>query len=100
MEAFVSAARGVDLRWWAFITYLVDTGRRVGETLSLRWTYFRLDSEPPYVELPDTKNGDHQYVPLSHRLSEVVFTPEHIEKMKQTPLRKGDRKSTRMNSSH
>lgn len=88
MEAFVSASRGVDLRWWAFLTYLVDTGRRVGETLSLRWAYFRLDAEPPYVELPDTKT-DAQYVPLSRRLTQDVFTPDHVEWMKQTPLRRG-----------
>lgn len=89
METFVSAARGVDVRWWAFMTYLVDTGRRVGETLGLRWAYFRLDESPAYVELPGTKNGDNQYVPLTRRLVEDVFTPENIEWMKQTPLRKG-----------
>lgn len=89
MEAFVSAARGVDVRWWAFMAYLVDTGRRVGETLALRFSHFRLDETPPYVELPGTKNGDNQYVPLTARLAGEVFTPEHIEWMKQTPLRKG-----------
>lgn len=89
MENFVSSARGVDVRWWAFMAYLVDTGRRVGETLSLRWCYFRLDETPAYVELPGTKNGDNQYVPLSNRLVSDVFTPDNIEKMKQTPLRRG-----------
>lgn len=89
MEQFVSAARGVDVRWWAFMAYLVDTGRRVGETLSLRWSDFRLEETPAYIELRDTKNGDQQYVPLTARLTNEVFTPENIEKMKALKLRKG-----------
>jgi integrase len=89
MEMFVSAARGVELRWWAFMAYLVDTGRRVGETLSLRYSYLRLDESPAYAELPDTKNGQSQYVPLSMRLVKEVFTAENIEKMRQTPTRHG-----------
>lgn len=88
MRTFVDAARGVDIRWWAFMAYLVDTGRRIGETLSLRWDHFRLLEDPAYVELPDTKT-DAQYVPLSARLVHDVFTPENIEWMKQTPTRRG-----------
>ena len=82
MEAFVRAARGVDLRWWALITFLVDTGRRIGETLSIEWDWVRLDADPAYVELPDTKNGEPQYVPLTRRLRDEVFTPANIEWMK------------------
>jgi integrase len=89
MEAFVSASRGVDPRWHAFMTYLVDTGRRVGETLSLRWAYFRLDAEPPYVELPTTKVGEQQYVPLTSRLATEVFSPANISRIKETKMRKG-----------
>lgn len=88
MERFVAAARGVDLRWWAFMAYLVDTGRRVGETLGLRWSYFRLSESPPYVEVPDTKTGDPQYVPLSARLVNEVFTPENIEHIRQMPTKR------------
>jgi integrase len=89
MENFVSAARGVDVRWWAFMAYLVDTGRRIGETLSLRWDYFRLDGAIPYVELPSTKAGEPQYVPLTARLTSQVFTPQNILRMQQTATRKG-----------
>lgn len=89
MERFVTAARGVDIRWWAFMAYLVDTGRRIGETLSLRWDHFRLDDALAYVELPETKTNEPQYVPLTERLAREVFTPEHIAWMKQTPLRVG-----------
>jgi integrase len=88
MEDFVTASRGVDVRWWAFITYLVDTGRRVGETLTLRWDHFRLGESPPYVELPVTKSGDPQYVPLTSRLVHEVFTEPHIQQMKQRPLQR------------
>ena len=82
MEAFVSAARGVDIRWWALITFLVDTGRRIGETLDIEWEWLRLDADPAYVEFPFTKNGEPQYVPLTKRLRDEVFTPEHIEWLK------------------
>lgn len=82
MEAFVTAARGVDVRWWALITFLVDTGRRIGETLDIEWEWMRLDSDPAYVEFPFTKNGEPQYVPLTRRLRLDVFTPENIQWMK------------------
>jgi integrase len=82
VELMLSAARGNSLRWWAFLTFLADTGRRVGEVLGLQWAWFRLDGERPYVELPHTKNGRPQLVPLSRRLREEVFTPEHIDQLK------------------
>lgn len=82
MERFVSAARGRGLRWWALICFLADTGRRAGEALALEWSWLRLDQTPAYFELPWTKNGKPQYVPLSRRLREEVFTPENIETLK------------------
>lgn len=82
MEAFVAAARGVDVRWWALITFLVDSGRRIGETLDIEWEWLRLDADPAYVEFPHTKNGEPQYVPLTKRLRDEVFTPENISWMK------------------
>ena len=77
MEKFVAAAAGRGLRWYAFMAYLCDTGRRVGETLNLRWDWFRLEQTPPYVEVPTTKT-DPQYVPLTKRLVVDVFTPTAI----------------------
>lgn len=77
METFVSAARGVNLRWWALVATLADTGRRIGEMLSWQWAWFDLNAKPPYVNMPTTKNGEAQYVPLTRRLVEEVFTPEH-----------------------
>lgn len=82
MESFVSAARGVDVRWWALVTFLVDTGRRIGETLDIEWEWLRLDADPAYVEFPFTKNGEAQYVPLTNRLRDEVFTAENIAWMK------------------
>lgn len=55
-----------------------DTGRRVGEVLSFEWDWFRLADQTAYVELPTTKNGQAQYVPLGSRLRCEVFTPENI----------------------
>lgn len=83
MAAFVSAARGKGLRWYAFMAFLADTGRRVGEALALEWTWLRLDQRPPYFQLPTTKNGEPQYIPLTRRLATEVFTPENIERLKQ-----------------
>lgn len=82
MELFVSAAKGVELRWWALMCFLADTGRRVGEALELRWDWLKLDSAPPYFELPYQKNGNPQYIPLGRRLREEVFTPPNIAKLK------------------
>jgi len=90
VEAFVAAARGKGLRWWAFLTFLADTGRRVGEVLSLRWDWYRPSESPPYFELPQTKTREPQYVPISQRLRNDVFTPEHTRQL-QDDVRKGRR---------
>lgn len=82
IETILGAARAGGLRWWAFLTFLADSGRRVGEALGLRWEWFRFDQDQPFVELPWTKNGTQQYVPLGRRLREEVFTPEHVEKLR------------------
>jgi integrase len=83
MENIISAARGDSLRWWALVTFIADTGRRIGETLSLRWDWFRLHDQPAYVELPHNKSGRPEYVPLTRRLRDEVFTTQHIEKLAQ-----------------
>lgn len=85
IETFVSAARGVDLRWWALLTFLADTGRRIGEALGLQWEWFRMEGQMPYIELPWTKNGEPQYVPLGERLATQVFTKANIAKLKDDP---------------
>lgn len=82
MDTFVSAAKGTDLRWWAFLAFLADTGRRVGEALSLEWDWFHLDSHPPYIELPFQKNGIPQYIPFGDRLTHQVFTEENVHKLR------------------
>lgn len=78
IELMVSAARA-DLRWWALLATVADTGRRIGEVLGMEWEHFRLDMQPPHVELPLTKSRKPQYMLLSKRLVEEVFTPEHID---------------------
>ena len=83
VDLLVNCARP-NLRWWAFLSFLAETGRRVGEALSLRWDQLRLDADVPYFELPSTKNGDPQYIPLTSFLKESVFTAENIAKMKAT----------------
>ena len=83
LELFTTAARGADLRWWALLCFLADTGRRIGEALQLRWEWLKLDGDVPYFELPHQKNGNPQYIPLGTRLREEVFTPENIIRLKE-----------------
>ncbi len=78
----VSSARGRGLRWWSFMTYLADTGRRLTETLDLRWTDLRLDANPPHVVLSYTKSGRAMLAPLSARLSSEVFTKENCSELR------------------
>lgn len=88
MELFVNAARAKGLRWWLLVTFVADTGRRIGEALNLRWDQFRPGS-PPYFELPTNKTGEPQYVPVTRRLA-AALTPEniaHLKAEKQGPFR-------------
>lgn len=82
MELFVSASRGVTLRWWAFMSFLAETGRRVGELLALEWAWYAPTGVPPYFALPRSKNGDQQYIPLTRRLREDVFTEENVQTLR------------------
>ena len=82
VELLISAARGQGVRWWALMAFLGDSGRRIGEALSLRWEWLRLEAEVPYFELPYTKNGKAQYVPLGKRLREEVFTEANIQNLR------------------
>ncbi len=81
IDVLIGAARYRDLRYWAFLVTMVDTGRRVGEVLGLRWDCLHLDAEPAYFDLPDTKNRRQAYVPLTKRLTADVFTPDNIRHM-------------------
>ena len=78
METIISTAHGVDRRLWAFLAFLSDSGRRVGEALSMEWVWMRLDVEPTHIILPTTKSGRQNLVPLGERLRTRVFTPENI----------------------
>jgi len=90
MAEFITAAKYHSLRWWAFLSFLAETGRRVGEVLSVRWEWLHTQGNVMYFELPQTKNGDPQYIPLTPRLRDEVFTPENIHKL-QTEERNGHR---------
>lgn len=94
IETLITAARGRDLRWWAFVTTMADTGRRVGEVLGMEWDLFRLHHEPAYIELPMTKNGRPNLVPLTNRLTGEVFTDKHIQLL-MTEQRNGRRQFNR-----
>lgn len=69
-------------RWGMFINTLGHTGRRVGEVLSFRWDWLRLEENPAHILLPETKTGEPQYVPLNTVLREEVFTSLNIERLK------------------
>ena len=75
-------ARSRDLRFWAFLCTVADTGRRVGEVLGLEWEALRLDSETPHFDLPHTKTKRQAYVPLTRRLTDEVFTPPNVARLK------------------
>jgi len=81
MERLTSAAWGVSLRWGCFISFLAETGRRVGETLSLEWRNLHLSDNVPHWLLPQTKARQPQYVPLSSHLVSNVFTPANIKRL-------------------
>lgn len=78
LQALLSASRAKGLRWWALLHTVAGTGRRIGEALSLEWGWLNLTAEVPHFNLPHTKNGKQQYVPLTTFLREVVFTDENI----------------------
>lgn len=93
IELLISAAR-TDLRWWALLATVADTGRRIGEVLDMQWEHFHLDLQPPHVELPLTKSRKPQYMLLTKRLVEDVFTPDHIGQLwheKRTGRRRFER---------
>lgn len=81
MEVFVNAARGKGLRWWLLCMFIVDSSRRIGEALNLRWDQLRLTADGGYFELPVNKAGEPQYIPLSRRML-AVLTPENIAALK------------------
>lgn len=86
MESFKYASFARDLRYGVFINFLAETGRRVGETLSLEWEWFRMLDDPPYIRLPYNKGGTPQYIPLTPRLREHVFTARNLARMREQPL--------------
>lgn len=95
MERFVSASEGKGLRWHLFMVFMVDHGRRVDEALRLEWERVRLNTDPPYVELPVTKNHEPQYVPLTKRFT-ALLTPECVSYLKsENDRRNGVRKYKR-----
>jgi integrase len=79
-------ARG-DIRYWALLTTLIESGRRISEKLSLRWNDVKLDVQP-HFDLPITKNGRQAYVPLTRQLREDVWAEANISKLRTT----GDRR--------
>jgi len=82
VERLVWAAYGTDKRFGMLVDFLAHTGRRVGEVLKLEWAGARLEADPPYWELPMTKNGQPQYIPLGEHLAYTVFSAANIEQLK------------------
>jgi integrase len=81
-------ARG-SFRHYMLLATVAETGRRVGEMLDLRWQDLRLDATPAHLDLPTTKNGKQQLVPLTSKLRDVVYTPRNLERLRTTPLGRG-----------
>jgi integrase len=83
MDRLLEGSWAKGQRWGAFINTLGHTGRRVGEVLSFRWDWLRLNEQPAHILLPETKTGEPQYVPLNTVLREEVFTPHLIRRLKE-----------------
>lgn len=90
MKRMEQAAWGKGPRWGCFIGFLTHTGRRIGETLNLRYDALYLDETPAYVLLPETKNGQPNYVPLDSYLRLDCLTEENLGRMR-TETRNGIR---------
>jgi integrase len=87
LHLLLSTARGRGLRFWMFLETLAHTGRRVGEVLGLEWAQLQLGADVPHFNLPTTKNGKQQYVPLNRHLVDDVFTPANVAALKTEPSR-------------
>jgi integrase len=77
----MARARG-NFRFWVLVETLVDTGRRISETLAIRWVDVKLDADTPHFDLPTTKNLRQQYVPLTRHLREDVWTADVVSHLR------------------
>jgi integrase len=77
----IARARG-NFRFWVLTETLIETGRRISETLAIRWVDVKLDADTPHFDLPTTKNLRQQYVPLTRRLREDVWTRDAVSHLR------------------
>jgi len=85
VERLLSCAHDcANMRYWAFLATIVDSGRRVGEVLGLSWDDIKLEFTPPHLDLSRTKNKRQAYVPLTRRLRQDVWTDVTIQTLKTT----------------
>jgi integrase len=60
------AALKSEPRYWASVSFALNTGVRAGEQFSLTWEMIdALDGQSPQLHLPVTKNGDARHIPLN-----------------------------------
>jgi integrase len=77
-EKLIGAAvgvRGAGQRFSALLLTLSETGCRIGEALDLTWAAVHADAAVAHAVLPSTKSGKPQYLALSMRVVEEVFSP-------------------------
>jgi integrase len=77
MLRLIARAR-TNFRFWVLVETMIETGRRISEVLALRWSDVKLDAGTPHFDLPTTKNLRQQYVPLTRRLRDDVWTYENV----------------------
>jgi len=70
--AIIRAARAIDPEYSALLTFLLYTGCRLGEALSLRWQDVRLDARSARVRM--SKNGDPRELHLRQDVCEALAT--------------------------
>lgn len=61
------------------VTLLLLTGMRLNEGRSLRWDQVSLDQEDPWIHLPDPKNGNEVWLPLSTQARELLATRQRVK---------------------
>lgn len=81
-EAIAAIEGPVGRQWKVLFPLLLDTGMRLGEAMSLRCGWLRVQAN--FVVIPDSKNGSRRYVALSDRSYDELV--QHIDREQDDSL--------------
>lgn len=86
LSAITAGSKMKGLRWEMFVATLMQTGRRIGEVLDIKYSDLNLDHETPHIHLPHTKSQKSQYAPLNAVLRDL-YSSEHLEQLRTEKAR-------------